>query len=108
MVKRTEIPVEQPRLELAKLPQEAELLAVKEEMRAATEEKTGGLIITYQTRQGEQFPQKYGKIAGAALVKALEKLGLNDTEALAKSWYLYVMTSFRTGFPRYIPTKKVR
>jgi hypothetical protein len=108
MVKLSEIPKEKPRLELATLPPENELKAVKEEMREAKEGKTGGLVITYVNREGKEFPQKYGSMAGAALVAALEKMNLGDTTDLQKNWYHYVMTSFRAGYPRYIPDKKVR
>lgn len=77
-------------------------------MRDATPEKTGGLIITFQNREGKQFPQKYGKVAGLALVSALSKMGYETTDPLAKSWHHYIMTTFRTGYQRYIPTKKAK
>jgi len=108
MVKLSEIPEEAPRLELATLPPEIEALALNEEVKEAQPNKTGGLVITFKTRQGESFPQKYSKISGAALKHALAELGYDGTEPLFKSWHLYKMQTFRTGFPRYIPVKRVR
>ena len=108
MAKLSEIPEEQPREELATLPPENILLALKEEVKEAQPNKTGGLVITFKTREGKTFPQKYSKISGAALKQALKQMNYDGTEPLFKGWHHYVMTAFRTGFPRYIPDKKVR
>lgn len=110
-MKINQIPVETPRVDLSTLPPENELIAISEEYVEAREvdgkPKVGGLIIRFKQRDGKQFPQKYSKISGAALVKAMEKLGIKDTEELQKNWYKYKLTPMRTGYPRYIPIKKL-
>jgi hypothetical protein len=108
MVNVNEVPTEKPRIDLATLPNTMVLKAVREEYRQATEGKTGGLVIWYETEDGKQFPQKYSKIHGSALKNALFKLGFQTTEDLQNWWCEYEKTSFRTGFPRMIPVKKIK
>lgn len=97
--------------DLSSLEPEAELLATEEEMVEAQQGKTGGLLIRYNSRKKDEMgrpitvPQKYGKLAGNALVGALRKLGHDETEALQKHFHHFKLTSFRTGYPRYIPDK---
>lgn len=106
-MKIDEIPDEGERIDLKELPQKIELLWMREEERPAAQGKTGGLIIWYKTRSGATVPQKYSKIAGGALKKALKQLGYTNTEQLGEYWHLYELTSLRTGFPRYIPVKRL-
>jgi len=108
MVKVDEIPAEQPRLDLSQLPQEVELLAVAEKMQAEAVGKTGGLVLTYQLRDGRQFQQKYSKVSGAELITALKKLKYATTEPLFKTWHTYKLTNMRIGFPRMIPVAKAK
>jgi hypothetical protein len=108
MVKVEEIPEEGERVDLSKLPKQAELKAVSEEWVDAAEGKTGGLVIHYQTRDGKTFPQKYSKVSGKVLKNALRKLGVTDTAELQKAWYLYELQNMRTGYPRMIPIKKAK
>jgi len=108
MVKVDEIPAEQPRLDLSQLPQEVELLAVAEKMQAEAVGKTGGLVLTYQLRDGRQFQQKYSKVSGAELITALKKLKYATTEPLFKAWHTYKLTNMRIGFPRMIPVAKAK
>jgi len=98
--------------DLSHLAAEAELIATEEEMVEPAQNKTGGLLIRYnargkdpQTGKPITVPQKYGKLAGAALVAALRKLGHDETEALQKHFHHFSLTNFRTGYPRYIPDK---
>ena len=107
MVNIKEIPKEEPRIDLSELPQTNVLIAVEEHFVNATEDKTGGLVITFRQKDNQQFAQKYGKVSGRKLVEAMEKLKLNDTEDLQKSFYEYKMTPMRSGYPRYIPLKKI-
>jgi len=108
LVKLEEIPSEGERVDLQHLPRTNVLKAVSEEFRQATATKTGGLVITFRTKNGKQFPQKYSKISGKALAEALKRLGLKDTKELQEAWYEYELTSFRTGFPRYIPVRRAK
>jgi hypothetical protein len=100
------IPSEGERMELQDLPKDNVLKAVAEKVTEAQPNKTGGLVITFEQKDGKQFPQKYSKISGKALIDAMIKLNLKDTVDLQKSWYLYTLVSFRTGYPRYIPVKR--
>lgn len=106
-VKIGDIPSEADRVPLADLPQTNELIALEEKVAEATKEKVGGLVITFQQRDKKTFPQKYSKISGRALAEAMIKLGIDDTEELQNSWYLYKLVAMRTGYPRYIPQKKL-
>jgi hypothetical protein len=107
MVELKGIPSEGERMELQDLPKDNILKAVNEKVTEAQPQKTGGLIITFEQKDGKQFPQKYSKISGKALIDAMTKLGLEDTIQLQKNWYHYTLVSFRTGYPRYIPVKRV-
>jgi hypothetical protein len=100
------IPSEGERMELQDLPKDNILKAVNEKVTEAQPQKTGGLIITFEQKDGKQFPQKYSKISGKALIDAMTKLNLKDTVELQKNWYHYTLVSFRTGYPRYIPVKR--
>lgn len=108
MVKIDEIPEEEPRVDLSELPQENILLATAEKVQAATADKTGGVVITFKQKDGRQFPQKYSKISGAALIAAMKKLEYTDTKSLFDAWHKYKLTPMRTGYPRYLPTEKVK
>jgi len=109
MVNINQIPEEKQRLDLADLPQTNTLKLVNEEIREATtrdgQPKTGGLIITFEDKDGNQFPQKYSKVSGKALKEALQKLGYKTTAPL-KEWHNYKMVPQRVGYPRYMPTGK--
>ena len=107
-MKIEEIPDEGERVDLSKLPQEAELKADHEDWQEPQSGKTGGLVITYEMRDGKQFPQKYSKISGAVLIKALKALKIKDSQELQGKWYKYVLTPMRTGYPRMIPVEKVK
>ena len=107
-MKTTEIPIEErERVELDNLPQKNILKAISEYMAKETEDKTGGLIINFVQKDGKELAQKYGKISGRVLIKALDKLGIKDTEDLQKDFYEYVLTEMRSGYPRYIPIRKI-
>ena len=106
MVELEKIPEEQPRLDFKELPQEIELKATKEEERAGTAEKTGGLIITFLDKQGKEVKQKYSKVYGTMLKKYMKDLGLKDTKQLQEKYYKYRLTVGRTGYPRYMPIAK--
>jgi hypothetical protein len=108
MVKLGDIPSEGEKLDLTKLPQELTAIATEEKMQEAAGGKTGGLVITLKTKAGQTFNQKYSKMSGAVLAAALKKLKLEDTLDLQKAWYKYVKTDMRMGFPRMIPTEKVK
>jgi len=107
MVELKGIPSEGERMELQDLPKDNILKAVAEKVTEAQPGKTGGLVITFEQKDGKQFPQKYSKISGKALIDAMTKLNLKDTIELQKNWYHYVLVPFRTGYPRYIPVKRV-
>lgn len=107
MVNINEIPQEQPRVDLDSLPKTNELIAISETIVEATPEKTGGLVITFKQRDQKVFPQKYSKVSGSALITAMTKLGFTDTKELQKVWCTYELTAMRTGYPRYIPVKKL-
>jgi hypothetical protein len=64
-------------------------------------------VIYWQDKDGNLIPQKYGKIAGAALKAALMKLHVKDTAELKGRWFEVELKNFRTGFPRYIPVAEV-
>lgn len=106
MVDITDIPAEEPRIELSDLPAEVELKATGEHMVSAGEGKVGGLVIDYTLRDGRTFSQKYTKVSGAVLGTALRQLKLKDTEDLQKAWYVYALTPMRIGFARMIPIRK--
>jgi len=108
MVKIDEIPSEGLRLDIAELPEELDLKAVDERMKAGVIGSPGGLIIKFITKDGRTFEQKYHKVAGAELAVAMKKLGLKDTKELQEGWYHYVLTSMRIGFARMIPVAKVK
>lgn len=108
MVKIGEIPSEGEKLDLTKLPQELVAIATEEKMQEATGGKTGGLVITFKTKSGQVFNQKYSKMSGAVLATALKKLKIDDTLELQKAWYKYYKTDMRMGFPRMIPVEKVK
>jgi len=108
MVKVDDIPTEQARLDLKDLPIDTELLAVAEKMQAEAAGKTGGLVVTYQLRDGRQFQQKYSKVSGAELITALKKLKYATTEPLFKTWHIYKLTNMRIGFPRMIPVARAK
>lgn len=106
-MKPTEIPREKPRVELKDLPPDNELIAIMEEQREAKDGKTGGLLITFKDRKGNEFTQKYSPMHGESLATAMRELKISDTAELQKTWCKYKMTNFRMGYPRYIPVKKV-
>lgn len=106
MVKLEGIPSEGERMELQDLPKDNILKAVNEKVTEAQPNKTGGLVITFEQKDGKQFPQKYSKISGKALIDAMTKLKLEDTVDLQKCWMVYTLVAFRTGYPRYIPVKR--
>lgn len=108
MVKLEDIPSEGERLELKDLPPIMELKAVSEKDQEATSGKAGGLVITFETRDGGTFPQKYHKVAGKELRVAMEKLGLTETEQLQADWYEYHLKPMRIGKARMIPQKWVK
>lgn len=108
MVNINEIPQEEkPRVDITKLPKKNILRATKEYTVEATDDKTGGLIIVFDQKDGKEVIQKYGKISGYKLAEALTKLNLKDTMQLQESFYEYVLTDMRSGYPRYLPVKKV-
>lgn len=112
MVNISEIPTEKDRVDLAKLPQDALLVAIKEEMVEAQKGKTGGLVITFVMKSDNEFtdmefPQKYSAMSGKVLYGAMGNLGLNDTMELQQNMIKYKLTAMRTGFPRYIPYEVV-
>lgn len=107
MVKIDQIPAEAERIDLKDLPREAELKAISERQQEAQEGRTGGLVITFELRDGRQFPQKYTAVSGAVLVRAMKKLKLKDTKALQDNWFNYQLTAMRIGQPRMIPVSKV-
>lgn len=102
------IPSEKGRVELNDLPQTVDLKAIEEKTVEASTGKSGGLIITFELRDGRQFPQKYTKVSGAKLVEAMENLKLTDTTDLQDAWFTYKMTIMRIGLPRMIPVKLAR
>jgi len=106
MVNIKEIPKEEPRIDLSELPQTNVLIAVEEYFVKETEDKTGGLVITFRQKDNREFAQKYSKVSGRKLIEAMDKLKIEDTEDLQKDFYEYQMTPMRTGYPRYIPVKK--
>ena len=107
-MKTTEIPIEErERVELDNLPKKNILKAINEYMAKEKEDKTGGLIINFVQRDGRELSQKYGKISGRALVKAMDKLKMADTEDLQEDFYEYVLTEMRSGYPRYLPIRKI-
>ena len=109
MVKLDEIPMEErERINLDDLPETNTLKAVNEYFLPETEDKTGGLAITFEQKDGKIFTQKYAKISGRKMVKALEKLGIKDTEELQEIWCEYRLTPMRSGYPRYIPISKAK
>jgi len=99
------IPTEKGRIELNDLPQTVDLRAIDEKTVKASTGKSGGLIITFELRDGRQFPQKYTKVSGAKLVEAMQSLKLTDTKQLRDAWFTYKMTIMRIGKPRMIPVK---
>jgi len=110
-MKLKDVPIKK-QIDITALPQTNILRLVKEEIREAmtTKEgkaKAGGLLITFEDREGIQIPQKYNAIAYPVFVEAMEKLGYEDTESL-KEWHEYKLVAFRMGYPRYIPTKKIK
>ncbi len=68
------------------------------------EKKLLAIPITYE--DGLQLTQKWGKIPSVDLVKNLEKMGFNDTDALGEAFFEYKLVSQRTGFPRLLPIGK--
>lgn len=103
-----EIPKEEKeRMDLGNLPKQITMKATNEYFAKETEDKTGGLIINFETRDNKIVTQKYGKVSAKLLVEALNKLKLKDTEELQLSYYQYVLSDMRSGYPRYIPVKKV-
>jgi hypothetical protein len=108
MVEMDKIPDEGQRIDLGSLPETAELIAVSEQEVPQSERKAAGLVVMFKNRDGSIFPQKYTRVSGRVLKQALAKLGYKSTEPLFKAWHEYKMTPMRQGFPRYIPTKKVR
>lgn len=108
MVKLDNIPTELDRIELKDLPQNVDLKATDERMVKAQTGKTGGLLITFMLRGGLQFPQKYTKVSGSELLKAMKKLKLSDTKQLQDAWYTYKLTVMRIGQPRMIPISKAK
>lgn len=56
--------------------------------------------------EGLKLTQKYSKVSGKGLKKAMIKLGLKNTEELQKAYYYYRLRAFRVGFPRLIPMAK--
>lgn len=112
MVKISELPTEKDRVDLSKLPQTAQLLAIFEEMVEKQAGKTGGLVIHYVMKSNNdfvnmEFPQKYSALSGKVLYDALSELGMLDTMELQKNVCEYKLIPMRLGFPRYIPFKIV-
>lgn len=110
MVKIEDVPMEEPRVELKELrvDQEIELKAIKEQVVDAKENKTGGLVITYVTKDNKRLTQKYSRMSGKILVDSLRALKLADTEALQKAFYVYRITNMKMGYPRAMPVKASR
>lgn len=112
MVKISELPTEKDRVDLSKLPQTAQLLAISEEMVAKQAGKTGGLVIQYVMKSNNdfvnmEFPQKYSALSGKVLYGALSELGMQDTVELQQNVCEYKLIPMRLGFPRYIPFRIV-
>ena len=110
-MKLKDIPMKK-QIDITALPQTNTLRLLREEIREPSKTpegkaKAGGLLITYEDKDGVQVPQKYNAIAYPVFVEAMEKLGYEDTEAL-KEWHLYKLVAFRMGYPRYIPVRKVK
>ena len=110
-MKLKDVPIKK-QIDITALPQTNTLRLLREEVREPSKTpegkaKAGGLLITYEDKDGVQVPQKYNAIAYPVFVEAMEKLGYEDTEAL-KEWHLYKLVAFRMGYPRYIPAKKVK
>lgn len=132
MVRLDDVPETQARIELNDLMKfmiahggRVPFIAVGEGWATETSDKTGGLKINLWTgsnfvsrfdinkheqttvpityEEGLQLTQKYSKISGNELRKAMEKLGINDTELLSEKFYEYELFPMRTGFPRLIP-----
>lgn len=111
MVKMNEIPEEKPSVDLSKLPTDNILMATEETFVEAVQgakPKTAGLVVTFKTKEGETFKQKYSKRSGSALKAALEKLGYEGTEPLFKKWHNYRQIQVSQGFPRYVPVSVVK
>jgi len=108
MVKLDEVPSEGARLDLNSLPKEIDLIALEENTIAEAAGKTGGLKITFKTKNDERVTQKYTAISGGVLVAACKKLHVKDTKELQDDFFHYVLTDMRMGYPRYIPTSKVK
>ncbi|GAG81476.1 unnamed protein product [marine sediment metagenome] len=106
MVNIEDIPSEGEKIELTDLPNDVELIAISESFKEKEGTKVGGLVIKFQVRDGRGFDQKYTKMSGHVLFKALKKLKIKSTEELQKYWYHYTLTPMRMGFPRMIPNKK--
>lgn len=107
MVKIENIPTEGERVDFKTMPNEMELIAISEEQVEKSAGKTGGLAITYETRDKKELTQKYSPMFAQLLVDALKKLKLTCTEDLQKDWYLYKQVPARMGYPRMIPQRKV-
>lgn len=132
MVKIDDIPTEEGRIELDKLQDfmdahnnRVPFIAIKETIQVETEDKTGGVVISFQTpvpfkanydmeqdkrtvklyEEGLKLTQKYSKVSGTKLTEAMENLELNDTEELQKNYYLYKLQGMRMGYPRLIPVE---
>jgi len=108
MVEIDEIPSEGARLDLANLPKEADLIVTSEKFQETIAGKAGGLILTFQLKDGRTFQQKYTKVSGAELLQAMKKLGLKNTLQLQQDYYHYELTQMRIGFPRMIPKAKCK
>ena len=104
-MKLKDIPEEEPRVDLATLPEKNTLQLIDVEERLPKEGKTGGKLFIFKDKEGKQFKMKYSKVPGTVLKEAMRKLGYDDTNAL-KVWHEYKMVPMRIGYPRYIPVKK--
>lgn len=106
MVNIDAIPNEGEQYDIKNLPNQVELIAISETFKEAQQGKTAGLVITYRDRVGKGLSQKYGKVSGYALHKAMTKLKIKDTVELQKAFYVYELTAMRSGYPRMIPIRK--
>jgi len=108
MVKIGQIPDEGKRIKLDDLPNKAALIVVGESWKEGTSGKSGGLVLSFRTKKGETFEQKYGKQHGHILAEALKKLGYEGTEPLASEYHNYELTDMPMGFSRMIPVSKAK
>lgn len=103
MVDIGKIPSEGEVYDIADLPAELTLIATGEKYKEQEKGSIGGLVIYYADKDKKTVAQKYGKVAGYALQKAMKALGLKDTAELQEGYYKYKLTFMRSGYPRLLP-----